>query len=194
MLPCRVGGLHAAGSASRLGRDTKNLGAALRDQAGLAEGGERRRLLGEAVEAYRAALEVRTRREAPADWAGTQNNLGNALSAQAGLAEGGERARLLGKRWQAYRAALEVRTRREAPAAWAMTQYNLALLHRDRAAAFEEEDVNAALRALQEAYVCVISSLEVYTKEHMPADHRDAIRVRDRIEAKIHALGGEPGK
>jgi hypothetical protein len=33
-----------------------------------------------AVDAYRAALEVRTRERVPLDWATTQNNLGNALS------------------------------------------------------------------------------------------------------------------
>ena len=45
---------------------------------------------------YRAALEVYTRREAPADWAQTQSNLAVALSDQAELAEGAERTRLLG--------------------------------------------------------------------------------------------------
>ena len=35
--------------------------------------------LEEAVAAYRAALEERTRERVPLDWAATQNNLGNAL-------------------------------------------------------------------------------------------------------------------
>ena len=35
--------------------------------------------LNEAVVAYRAALEERTRERVPLDWAMTQNNLGNAL-------------------------------------------------------------------------------------------------------------------
>ena len=35
--------------------------------------------LEEAVAAYRAALEERTRERVPLDWAMTQNNLGNAL-------------------------------------------------------------------------------------------------------------------
>ena len=37
--------------------------------------------LEEAVAAYRAALEERTRERVPLDWAATQNNLGNALTA-----------------------------------------------------------------------------------------------------------------
>ena len=35
--------------------------------------------LEQAVQAYRAALEVGTRERVPLDWASTQNNLGNAL-------------------------------------------------------------------------------------------------------------------
>ena len=85
--------------------------------------------LEEAIATYRATLEVRTRENAPYDWATTQNNLGNALST-------------LGKRemtktpstvaaWRCgaggppYRAALEVRTQDDAPYDWATTQNNL---------------------------------------------------------------------
>ena len=46
--------------------------------AGARESGTAR--LDEAVAAFRAALEERTRERVPLDWAGTQNNLGNALS------------------------------------------------------------------------------------------------------------------
>jgi hypothetical protein len=52
-----------------------NLGTALRDQAGLAEGAARAALLGQAVEAYRAALTVYTRTSAAPAWAMTQFNL-----------------------------------------------------------------------------------------------------------------------
>ena len=44
--------------------------------------------LEEAVAAYRAALEERTRERVPLDWATTQNNLGNALQT---LGRAGER-------------------------------------------------------------------------------------------------------
>jgi hypothetical protein len=46
--------------------------------------------LEEAVAAYRAVLEERTRERVPLDWAATQNNLGNALQAL-GEREAGQR-------------------------------------------------------------------------------------------------------
>ena len=66
------------------------------------EGGTAR--LEEAVAAYRAALEERTRERVPLDWAGTQTNLGNALR-RLGEREGGT-ARLR-EAITAYDAALE---------------------------------------------------------------------------------------
>jgi tetratricopeptide (TPR) repeat protein len=53
-----------------------NLGTALLT-LGERESGTKR--LEEAVEAYRAALQERTRERVPLQWAATQNNLGNAL-------------------------------------------------------------------------------------------------------------------
>ena len=76
----------------------------------------------EAVTAYRAALEERTRERVPLDWATTQNNLGNAL-ARLGERESGT-ARLE-EAVKAYRAALEERTRERVPLDWATTQNNL---------------------------------------------------------------------
>jgi hypothetical protein len=57
-----------------------NLGAALADLG--ARAGDTAALQ-DAVTAYRAALEVRTREASPMDWAGTQNNLGAALATSA---------------------------------------------------------------------------------------------------------------
>ena len=56
---------------------------------GAREGGTER--LEQAVDAYRAALEERTRERVPLEWAATQNNLGNAL-------------RILGERESGHRA------------------------------------------------------------------------------------------
>jgi tetratricopeptide (TPR) repeat protein len=82
-------------------------------------------LLGEAVAAYRNALEVYTREQLPQDWAATQNNLGAALQEQ-GIRTGGEAGpRLLGEAVTAYRHALEVRTREHLPYDWEQTQANL---------------------------------------------------------------------
>ena len=74
------------------------------------------------MEAFRAALEERTRERAPFDWAATHNNLGNVLN-------------ILGKREEstarheqaiaAFKTALSEYTRERAPLQWAMVNYNL---------------------------------------------------------------------
>ena len=69
--------LALAGSADERGVALNNLGNAL---LGLGERESGTARLEEAVQAYRAALEERTRERVPLDWAATQNNLGNALS------------------------------------------------------------------------------------------------------------------
>ena len=78
-----------------------NLGLAL-DTLGSRESGTAR--LEEAVAAYRAALEERTRARVPLDWAMTQNNLGNALKVLGERESGTAR---LEEAVAAYRAALE---------------------------------------------------------------------------------------
>jgi tetratricopeptide (TPR) repeat protein len=83
-------------------------------------------LLAQAVEAFRAALQVHTREALPQDWARTQNNLGNVLSSQGERLEGAEGVRLLGQAVEAYLAALQVYTREALPQQWAGTQNNLA--------------------------------------------------------------------
>ena len=60
--------------------------------------------LEEAVAAYRAALEERTRERVPLQWATTQNNLGNALATLGERESGTAR---LEEAVAAYRAALE---------------------------------------------------------------------------------------
>ena len=67
-------------------------------------------------QAYRAALEERTRERVPLDWATTQNNLGNALRALGERESGTAR---LEEAVTAYRAALEERTRERVPLDWA---------------------------------------------------------------------------
>ncbi|HEX3716629.1 MAG TPA: hypothetical protein VH595_01565 [Verrucomicrobiae bacterium] len=72
----------------------------------------------EAVAAYRAALEVRTREQLPQDWALTQNNLGIALKEQASrmVSDDKSKAReLLNEAIEAYQAGLEVFTIESAP-------------------------------------------------------------------------------
>ena len=79
-----------------------NLGNALQTLGEREDGTVR---LEEAVAAYRAALEVRTRERVPLDWAMTQNNLGNALGT---LGEREDGTLRLEEAVAAYRGALEV--------------------------------------------------------------------------------------
>jgi hypothetical protein len=86
-----------------------------------ASGEQAAQYLEQAVAAYRAALEVRTREQLPQDWATTQNNLGNVLCVLGERASGEQGAQYLEQSVAAYRAALEVRTREQLPQDWAKT-------------------------------------------------------------------------
>jgi tetratricopeptide (TPR) repeat protein len=107
--------------------------------------------LEEAVAAYRAALEERTRERVPLDWVVTQMNLGTALL-RLGERESG--AARLEEAVSAYRAALEEWTRDRVPLDWAATQMNLGsalwtLGERESGAARLEEAMAAYNRALE---------------------------------------------
>jgi len=58
--------------------------------------------LEEAVTAFRAALEVRTRDQAPLDWAAAQNNLGNALGTLGARETGTAHLEEAVAAWEAY--------------------------------------------------------------------------------------------
>jgi tetratricopeptide (TPR) repeat protein len=98
-----------------------NLGTALQT-LGARESGTAR--LEQAADAFRVALEERTRERAPLAWAATQNNLGTTLQTL-GVRESGT-ARLE-QAVEAYRTALQERTRERVPLDWAMTQTILGL-------------------------------------------------------------------
>ena len=117
--------------------------------------------LEQAVEAYRAALEVRTREHVPFDWAATQNNLGVALKTLGERESGTER---LEQAVEACRAALEVRTREREPLRWATTQNNLGNALQTLG---ERESGTARLEQAVEAYR---AALEEYTRERVPLD------------------------
>ncbi len=171
-----------------------NLGIVLSAQADSVYGMIREVLLMQAIEAYRAALEVRTRQSAPAAWAMTQSNLGAALRGRAGHVAGQERADLLGLAAQVYRSVLTVYTREDTPAAWAGTQFNLALINLDRATTLEPEDKSAACQALREAWHSIHQALSVYSEEISPANHQQAVDVRERIAWQVQASGCERGE
>ena len=73
-----AGGTDPRARAARLGHDAEQSRHCALERSAERESGTAR--LEEAVAAYRAALEERTRERVPLDWAMTQNNLGNALA------------------------------------------------------------------------------------------------------------------
>ena len=113
-----------ARTAARLGDDAEQSRHCARRSRRAHRGAAGLQFLNEAAQACRDALEVRTRKDLPLQWATTQNNLGAALGDLGGRTEGPaglHRTRLP----QACRDALEVRTRKDLPLQWAMTQNNL---------------------------------------------------------------------
>ena len=162
-----------------------SLAVALQNQGSRTEGAAGAALLGQAVAAYRAALEVRTRADHPVRWATTMQNLAIALRNQGSRTEGAAGAALLGQAAEACRAALEVRTRAARPVDWAMTQENMALLEQARAA--HDTCTNPAPH-LRAALDHATAALTVYDPDHMPYDHARATRLRDDLLAQLAAL------
>lgn len=111
--------------------------------------------LEQAIEAYRAALEVET----GSDWAKIQMNLGNALEALGSRETGTAR---LEQAVAAYNAALDVQPRDQFPEQWAMIQINLGIaLRAGGAREAGTERLKASVRAFR-------SALEVETKDRAP--------------------------
>jgi tetratricopeptide (TPR) repeat protein len=77
-------------SASGLGHDREQSGDALQKLGTRSGAEEGRKLLEDAVAAYRSALEVYTKADLPQYWAGTQYNLSDALGAMGNQLEGEE--------------------------------------------------------------------------------------------------------
>ncbi len=143
------------------------LGGALDDEGDRASGDKASGLFDQAVQAYRSALEVRTKADLPQGWASTQNNLGNALDDEGDRASGDKAAALLDQAAQAYRSALEVRTKADLPQDWAATQNNLGLALEDEG---ERAGGDKAAALLDQAVQAYRSALEVYTKAALPQD------------------------
>ena len=128
-------------------------------------------MLAQAVQAYRAALEVDTKTAYPEDWADTQDSLGLALTAQGEKSSGTQAATFFAQAVEALRAEQEVYTKTAFPKDWADAQDELGLALTDegqrssgtQAAAFFAQAVEA-FRAEQ----------EVYTKTAFPEDWADA--------------------
>src|SRR5271166_2991175 len=150
--------LALASSDDERGTARNNLGNALAT-LGERESGTAR--LEQAVAAYRAALEERTRERVPLQWARTQNNLGNALQSLGERESGTAR---LEQAVAAYRAALEELTRERVPLDWAATQTNLGAALQTLG---ERESGTARLEEVVAAYR---AALEERTRERVPLD------------------------
>ena len=148
--------LALAHSADERGTAGNDLGLAIWELGDRESGTDR---LEEAVSAYRAALEERTRDRVPMAWATTQMNLGNALLSLGKRESGTDR---LEEAVSAYRAALEERTRDRVPLDWAMAQMNLGtalgILGARESGTVQLEEAVTAFRA----------ALEEYTRDRVP--------------------------
>ncbi|BBE73218.1 tetratricopeptide repeat protein [Oharaeibacter diazotrophicus] len=151
-------GLARASNPDERGAMCNDLGTALAI-LGAREAGTAR--LDEAVAAYRAALEERSRERVPLDWAMTLNNLGSALAILGAREAGTAR---LEEAVAAYRAALEERTRERVPLDWAATQNNLGNALRT----LGEREAGAA--RVEEAVAAYRAALEERTRERVPLD------------------------
>jgi tetratricopeptide (TPR) repeat protein len=166
--------LARASSDDERGAARNNLGNALW-RLGERESGTAR--LEEAVVAYRAALEERTRERVPLDWATTQTNLGTALRALGRRESGTAR---LEEAVKAYRAALEERTRERVPLDWAMTQNNLG----SALGTLGERESGTA--RLEEAVTAFRAALEEHTPERVPL-HRAG--TQNNLGVALRTLG-----
>src|SRR6185437_13965070 len=140
------------------GAAQNDLGNALQTLGGRESGTAR---LEEAVAAYRAALEERTRERVPLDWAMTQTNLGAALQTLGGRESGTAR---LEEAVVAYREALEEWTRERVPLDWATTQNNLG----NALQTLGERESGTA--RLEEAVAAYRAALTERTRERVPLD------------------------
>ena len=139
-------------------RIQNNLGNAL-STLGQRESGTAR--LEDAVAAFRAALEERTRDRTPLPWAATQNNLGNVLQMLGARDRGTTRFE---EAVAAYRAALEERTRERVPLEWARTQNNLGT------ALWTLGERGGAAENFENAVAALRSALQVWTRDRSPLD------------------------
>jgi tetratricopeptide (TPR) repeat protein len=150
--------LKAARDADQRGAAGNDLGVAL-SVLGERESGTAR--LEEAVAAFGAALEERTRERVPLDWAATQNNLGGVLMRLGERERGTAR---LEEAVQAYRAALDEYTRERVPLDWASTQNNLGNVLQTLGGR------ESGTARLEEAVAAYRAALEEWTRERVPLD------------------------
>ena len=150
--------LNRARNADQRGTARNDLGSALRT---LGERESETKRLEQAVNAYEAALEERTRYRVPLNWAMTQMNLGTALQT---LGARESKTKRLEQAVTAYEAALEEWTRDRVPFEWAMTQMNLGSAH----ATLGERE--SGTERLEKAVTAYEAALEELTRDRVPLE------------------------
>ncbi|MGH9831669.1 MAG: tetratricopeptide repeat protein [Blastocatellia bacterium] len=138
-----------------------NLGFALYNLDQETVGAESASFLGEAVNAYRAALSVYTLKQLPEQWAWTLARLGDALSGQGARTVGGEGVRLLSEAVEVY-SRLSVYAREHAPYEWWATLIKLGSILRRQG---ERTEGGEGIRLLDEAVKTHRAALSVYAEE-----------------------------
>ena len=167
-------------------RNSDERGAAANDLAislstlGERESGTAR--LEEAVEAYRSALEERTRERVPLDWAGTQMNLGNALRTLGERESGTAR---LEEAVEAYRAALEEYARERVPLQWAASFGNQGVaLMRIADRTNDGPLAETAAQQIEAAYDTTRSGGQEPWAAYYAAQLPEAKAIRDRLKER----------
>ena len=166
-----------------------NLGAGLTIQ-GQRQGGGSAALesFGEAVQAFRAAISVRTPDADPIGWYSSQSNFGAVLVCQAQLLGPEEGTSHVLEAIAIFREILDVRTRESDPVGWAGTQGNLggalSRLAECRGGHDGAEHAKEAIQALQ-------SALEVFTREFHPTDW---FTTQMQLASALQRCAGLPGE
>jgi CHAT domain-containing protein/signal recognition particle subunit SEC65 len=122
-----------------------------------------------AIEAYKAALQVRTREAFPEYWAMTQISLGGAYWSRRIK---GDPAENVENAIKAYHAALEVYTHQAFPQQWAMTQSNLGAAYKDRTKGNQGENIKIERDSKTIFPPEVVTQLEKYRNEIATGQYR----------------------
>jgi CHAT domain-containing protein len=143
--------------------------------------GDRKKNIEQAIQAYRASLEVYTYQNFPLDWARTQNSLGYAYLNRIE----GDRQENIEQAIHVHQTALEVYTRQNCPVDWAIVQYNVGVVYCHRIAGDRQENLELAIQAYRAA-------LEVFTLENSPIQSVQWARTKTNLgDAYRHRIKGD---
>jgi CHAT domain-containing protein len=121
--------------------------------------GSRSKNIETAIKLYKFALEIRTKRDLPMDWAMTISNLGLIYSERIEGCRAKNIEFAIGYHYQ----VLEIYTKEDFPIDWARTQNNLA-------AAYEERENGSRVDNVKKSINCYEGALQIRTKEKFPVD------------------------